>query len=202
MEGPDLQSRLNEIGALQGRMPIDGTRIQDDGVVPLPEEFKPRPPVDLSQVPDGPSYDLDDEEENLASPLIPKQAVIELPPEPLGPVPDLSLFGNDNAATIAAYMGAQVELTPQEAVGIRRIVKGAIVRQLREQINSLIPKRRRRSKTTKALDKIASGMAGFPIQTSIPPEGGPALLVQSKRKGRPRGSKNKPKDRQPGSEAQ
>ncbi len=202
VEQRPIMERLNEIAAQQGRQTWDPTKIEGfgPGDPPAPTDFVPRPPVDLSQVPDGPEY-IDDEEDgdNIASPLIPKhEPMKDLPgPHDAGPqvtleVPDLSVLGNDDAGTIAMYRGEQVELSPKEALAVRRIVSIAIARSFRARAAEFQTKKTRRRKPITAKEFVAS-LPPLHINEPTPPP---------KRKGRPRGSKNKPKDRQPGSEAQ
>jgi hypothetical protein len=142
----DLRTRLDEISEMQGRAPlpdpgiIQGFGPNDPPPPPLPD-FPIRPPVDLSAVPEAPEEFFDDEDD---SPLIPRAPEVEARTETVR-VPDLAVLGNDNAGTIATYLGRQVELTSQESASVRRVVLKALARRVKSElaeVEALMPKRR------------------------------------------------------------
>jgi hypothetical protein len=164
----DLHEQLAKFNERIGKDPIDGTKIQgfEEGTAPVPE-FVPRPPVDLSQVPDAPAEYIDEDPdfEEEPSPLIPRTTQTPVPefqqnlPQPAAdlPKPDFAIVGMDDAKLdgvvlavgkyVANYLGRQVELSENEKARAQALVRGAISRALRAELAELRPKRRRAKRT-------------------------------------------------------
>jgi len=150
----DLHEQLAQFSARIGKDPIDGTKIQgfEEGTPP-PPEFEPRPPVDLSQVPEGPPDEYIDEDPDFEpeSPLIPRTSQTPVPefqqnlpqaPADL-PKPDFSIIGVEGVGYAAEYLGRKVELSPSEVARAQNLVREAISRTLRAELAALRPKRQR-----------------------------------------------------------
>ena len=188
----DTVDAMNRISLLQGRNPIDGTRIADTNYLAVD-------PADLEVLPDSPEG---------APPWVgedgPGQPVERAPD--LGPEPMLEPVRNDPGPsrvgafadflsglelmvhdTAAMYRARAVELSPKERDSIIRIVLGAVKRDLARQYAEVAgPPRKRLGRK-----KLGSGLeaaAGSSIGNDEVPhssESSPAALPR-KRRGRPR----------------
>jgi len=167
-----LNDELNRISMLQGKMPIDGSKIEGDPMaepspIPGPDELMRQAQVPFLKPPQEPEDELEDEYDLLPDEL----------PEPVRPAaPDLAVISTQGQCG-ASLMGRDVALTAAEEARVKAIVIGALRRSLREQeaeLSSLLPKRVRR-KAVESVDRKAAGGAH-----PVPPPPSP------KRRGRPR----------------
>jgi hypothetical protein len=137
----DLISRLQEIREQQGREPLpDPGVIQGFGEdAPPPPEFRVRPDVDLSQVPEAPAEYIDEDPFEEVKPVPEAKAFMSKP--------DLTVLGMDDGGYIASHLDRQVELTATEGAIVKTVVLRAIQRVVRAQLDelsALLPKRKRR----------------------------------------------------------
>ena len=202
-----LQDDLDRISALQGKSIPPGNVIAGDS----------RPwPVDAALPGDRtPQFDDPDDIDDFVraklaeSPLIPKGAgAAPRPARPMAPeevvhsspaspapdflenfrAPDLSILGNDEAATVASYRGRQIELTPVEAAEVRMVVLQALKREneaLISETATLVPRRKRRRAGAGLKPRGQHGEGQPGIQTGFV-ESGVAGSPAPKKRGRPR----------------
>jgi hypothetical protein len=180
----DLHQRLAEIRAQQGREPLpDPSVIQgfEEGTPP-PPEFVPRPPVDLSAVPEGPTEHIyDDPDFEPESPLIPRTTQTPVPefqqnlPQASAnlPKPDFSIIGVEGVGYAAEYMGRQVGLSEGEVAQAKALVLRAIQRSVQAQLNevkALLPKRKRAKRKARLSDMWAKSDRQHQPSIALPPD--------------------------------
>ena len=190
-----LQDDLDRISALQGKSIPSGRVITGESGGPA--SFDAALPGDRYKAP-VPHDPIDDDEEAderpelVESPLIPRR---QPEPEPMAPeflenfrAPDLSILGNDEAATVASYRGRQIELTPVEAAEVRMVVLQALKREneaLISETATLVPRRKRRRAGAGLKPRGQHGEGQPGIQTGFV-ESGVAGSPAPKKRGRPR----------------
>lgn len=137
-----LQDDLDRIAEMQGKPPIDGSRIEGfgPGASPAPAWSPP-----VSTADDWPEEDLDQP----PSPLIPRKTP-SVPQDGLSGIVQ-ALTANPARVSVwndrALFQGREVTLKSQEQAGIEAIILRAIQRTVRDQIrelSALLPKRARR----------------------------------------------------------
>jgi len=156
----DTLTRMAEIRERQGLPPLDGSTIQGGPLPiepdePAPPQFQIRPPVDISQVPEGPTEYLDEDPDAFEpeSPLIPRTTQTPVPEfqqnlpqhsQPALPQPDFAIIGVEGVGYGAEYLGRKVELNASEIARAQTLVRQAISRTLRAELAALRPNRKRR----------------------------------------------------------
>jgi len=132
---------LNKISEMQGKPPIDPTRIYGDGETYVPPASDPDVPAEwldpeLDTVPQSSPL----RPENLPKPQGSPPAAY--PPQMAYPAPavaKLAVLDRD-----AAWKGRSVTLTEPEEAQVRAVVLRAIQREVESDLLEVVPKRRRR----------------------------------------------------------
>lgn len=168
---------LNRIAMLQGKMPIDGSKIEGDPLaepspIPEPDELMRQAQVPFLKPPEEPEDDPGDEYDLLPDPL---PVIAPEPPPDLAVISTRGLCG-------ATLLGRDVALTAAEEARVKAVVIGALRRSLREQeaeLAGLLPKRVRKRKAVESADRKDAGVAhALPAPPPVKKRGRPKKVRQ------------------------